>query len=100
MDMNTTFRHLAQNEMLTALSRIFQLVAIPLGLTAIFWFATTINGLQLTVTKLSTQMEYLDGDRYSGTDAKHDFAVVNVQIEDLTRRVGILESDGQVRPRR
>jgi hypothetical protein len=88
----TSLKSIAENVTLTALSRLVQLVGIPLGIAAVVWAASTINQLELGVQQLKTQMEERTSDRYTATDARHDFAVVTVKIDDLDRRVGVLES--------
>lgn len=82
---------LSHNVGLTVMARVVQVIGLPIGLAAVFWFASTVNGMQLQLARLETQMTERTSDRYTGTDARHDFATLNVHMEDVDRRVSSLE---------
>lgn len=90
-----SWNDLAENVGLRLISRWVQVVGIPAGLAFMGWIALTFNGMQLSVATLQSQMQERTSDRYTGSDARHDFAVIAVQIDDISRRLGVLEYGDQ-----
>ena len=78
-------------------AKIAQLVGIPAGLFFGGWIVHSIEDMKYSLTRIDTQVQERTTDRYTATDAKHDFAVIDVKIQDLTRRIGVLEDDGKIK---
>jgi hypothetical protein len=86
------FKALAESTTVLVVSRIAQMLGIPIGLFLLAWMFNTIQGTRDAVTTLTTQMLQMSKDPYTATDARHDFAVEDVRLQALDRRVGVLES--------
>lgn len=81
-----------QSEAFILITRLVQVIGMPLAVAIGGWVLHTLASLDHSVTTLQAQMEDRTSDRYTATDAKHDFAVIGVEINDLDRRVGVLET--------
>lgn len=96
----------AENSVLGLVAKITQLVGIPVALFFAGWIINSIDNLSTSVAKnntdiaaLSTKLDERTNDRYTATDARHDFATIDVQLEDIKRRVGVLEDNGRLKTR-
>ena len=83
-------------DVLRTLSRYMQLIGVPIALALMFWQASTIWTLSLSMAKIETKVDALDGDRYSKSDAMKDFQniydrVTAVENADKIRTDGIQE---------
>lgn len=56
------------------------------------WMFTSMNAMIISVERLNVQMEERTKDRYTETDARHDFTVVGLKLNALDSRIGVLES--------
>lgn len=89
----------ADKSILALIARITSLIGVPAGLFFAGWIIHSIENVDTAVTRIDTQLQERTKDQYTATDASHDFATIGVRIDDLNRRVGVLESDGKVKPR-
>lgn len=86
---------IANTSILSLIARITQLIGIPAVLFFCGWLIHSIDSMSTAVTRIDTQLQERTTDRYTATDAKHDFTTIDVRIDDLSRRVGVLESNGR-----
>lgn len=78
---------LASNAVFTVAGRGAMLLAVPI----LIWMGSTLVGIQLEVAVLKSTVELGASDRYRGADAIRDSRLVQNQIDDLKRRVEVLE---------
>ena len=72
-------------DVLRTLSRYMQLIGVPIALALMFWQASTIWTLSLSMAKIETKVDALDGDRYSKSDAMKDQALLQSNIDSLDK---------------
>lgn len=66
-------------------------VAIGLTTAIVIWLAQTTNTSTERLTRIEERVSSIGSDRYSATEAKKDFEVVQERLEALAHRIERLE---------
>jgi hypothetical protein len=80
-DTSSVVMRLLENKLLAVFSRLSVLFGVPIAIGFGAWMFNTIQDTHSSVIMLTVQMQERTLDRYTGTDAKRDNALLLLMIQ-------------------